>query len=210
MGSHAGRARSRVARYTTTTMTDPVERMPALPRDQMDDAQRAAADELIAGPRKGVKGPFIPLLRSPQLLARMEKVGEYLRFQSVLPRRLNEFVTCVVSREWTQQFEWATHVPLAVAAGTSQETIEALREGRRPRGMSREEELVYDFATELQRNRGVSDATYRAAVEALGERGVVELVALVGYFALVSMVLNVAHTPAEPGAAVAPLPPLPR
>ena len=119
------------------------ERMPALSRDQMDDAQRAAADELVAGPRKGVKGPFIPLLRSPQLMARLQKVGEYLRFESVLSRRVNEFVTCVVSREWTQQFEWATHVPLAIAAGTAPSTIEALREGRRPTEMSREEEVAY-------------------------------------------------------------------
>lgn len=191
-------------------MTDLKERMPALPHDQMDDAQRAAADELIAGPRRGVKGPFIPLLRSPQLMARLQKVGEYLRFESALSRRVNEFVTCVVSREWTQQFEWATHVPLAVAAGTAPDTIAALREGRRPTGMSREEELAYDFTTELQRNGGVSDATYHAAVEAFGERGVIDLVGLIGYFTGISMVLNVAHTPPETGAAVEPLPFVPR
>jgi 4-carboxymuconolactone decarboxylase len=189
---------------------DLVDRMPLIPREAMDEAQRAAADELVAGPRKGVKGPFIPLLRSPQLLARLQKVGEYLRFESALPRRLNEFATLVVSRAWTQQFEWFTHVPLALQAGTSSETIEELREGRRPAGMSPGEEMVYDFTTELLTNRGVSDATYRACVEALGERGVVDLVALVGYFATVSMVLNVAHTPPEPAPGVDPLPPLPR
>jgi 4-carboxymuconolactone decarboxylase len=191
-------------------MTDSKERMPAIQRDQMGDAQRAAADELIAGPRKGVKGPFIPLLRSPQLMARLQKVGEYLRFESALPRRVNEFVTLVVSRAWTQQFEWCMHVPLSLGAGTAAETIEALRDGRRPAGMSREEELAYDFTTELQLNRGVSDATYRACVEAFGERGVIDLVALVGYFTTVSMVLNVAHTPPEPGAGVDQLPLLPR
>jgi 4-carboxymuconolactone decarboxylase len=189
---------------------DPKDRMPPIAREAMDDAQRAAADELIAGPRKGVKGPFIPLLRSPALMARLQKVGEYLRFESALPRRLTELVTLVVSRAWTQQFEWFTHVPLALAAGTSRETVEALREGRRPDAMSREEELAYDFTTELLETRGVSDATYRRCAEALGERGVVDLVALVGYFATVSMVLNVAHTPPEPVAGVEPLPPLPR
>src|SRR5215208_3646595 len=183
-------------------MTDSTERMPALPRDQMDDAQRAAADELIAGPRKGVKGPFIPLLRSPQLMARLQKVGEYLRFESALPRRVNELVTLIVSRAWTQQFEWATHVPLAIGAGTAAETIEALRAGRRPASMTREEELAYDFTTELQRNHGVSDGTYHACVEAFGERGVVDLVGLIGYFTAVSMVLNVAHTPPEPDGGV--------
>jgi 4-carboxymuconolactone decarboxylase len=191
-------------------MADSYERMPAIPRDQLDDAQRAAADELVAGPRKGVKGPFIPLLRSPQLMARLQKVGEYLRFESAVPRRVNEFVTLVVSRAWTQQFEWTAHVPLAISAGTTARTIEALREGRRPVGMSREEELAYDFTTELQRNRGVSDATYRACVEAFGERGVVDLVGLIGYFTTVSMVLNVAHTPPEPSAGVEPLSLLPR
>jgi 4-carboxymuconolactone decarboxylase len=191
-------------------MSDTSERMPAIPRDQMDDAQRAAADELVAGPRKGVKGPFVPLLRSPQLMARLQKVGEYLRFESALSRRVNEFVTLVVARAWTQQFEWATHVPLAMGAGTAAQTIEALREGRRPSGMSREEELAYDFTTELQRNCGVSDATYRGCIEAFGERGVIDLVGLIGYFTTVSMVLNVAHTPPEPGAGVDPLPFLPR
>jgi 4-carboxymuconolactone decarboxylase len=191
-------------------MTDSKDRMPAIPRDQMDDAQRAAADELIAGPRKGVKGPFIPLLRSPQLMARLQKVGEYLRFESALPRRVNEFVTLVVARAWTQQFEWGAHVPLAKAAGTAPEAIEALRDGRRPAGWSREEELAFDFTAELLRNHGVSDATYRACVEAFGERGVIDLVGLIGYFTTVSMVLNVAHTPPEPGAGVEPLPFLPR
>lgn len=191
-------------------MTGSNERMPAIPRDRMDDAQRAAADELIAGPRKGVKGPFIPLLRSPQLMARLQKVGEYLRFESALPRRVNELVTLVVARAWTQQFEWAAHVPLATGAGTAPEAIEALRDGRRPTGMSREEELAYDFATELQRSCGVSDATYRACAEAFGERGVMDLVGLIGYFTTISMVLNVAHTPPEPGAALDPLPSLPR
>jgi 4-carboxymuconolactone decarboxylase len=190
-------------------MSDSKERMPPISRDRMDDAQRAAADELIAGPRKGVKGPFIPLLRSPQLMARLQKVGEYLRFESALSRRVNEFVTCVVSRGWTQQFEWATHVPLAIGAGTAPEAIEALRQGRRPTGMSGEEEIAYDFMIELQQNRGVSDATYRACVEAFGERGVIDLVGLIGYFTSISMVLNVAHTPPE-AATVEPLPSLPR
>jgi 4-carboxymuconolactone decarboxylase len=191
-------------------MTPLPDRMPPIPREQMDDAQRAAADELIAGPRKGVKGPFIPLLRSPQLMARLQKVGEYLRFDSVLSRRVNELVTLVVSRAWTQQFEWATHVPLALAAGAAPEAIEALRDGRRPTSLGAEEAVAHDFAVELLQHRGVSDATYRAAVDTFGERGVLELVGLVGYFATVSMVLNVAHTPPEPGAGVEPLPPLPR
>jgi 4-carboxymuconolactone decarboxylase len=175
----------------------------------MNDIQRAAADELVAGPRKGVKGPFIALLRSPELMARLQKVGEYLRFNSAVPPRLSEFATLVVSRAWTQQFEWFTHVPLALKAGTAQQTIDALREGRRPATMSDDEALVHDFITELHANRGVSETTYRAAVEKLGEQGVVDLVAIAGYFTLISMVLNVAHIPEEPGSTFERLPPLP-
>ena len=176
----------------------------------MTDAQRTAADELTAGPRKGVKGPFISLLRSPELMARLQKVGEYLRFNSAVPPRVSEFATLIVSRAWTQQFEWFIHVPLALKAGTSQETIDALREGRRPAAMSPEECVVYDFATELLNHHGVSDATYREAVGCFGEQGVIDLTSILGYFTLISMVLNVAHTPEEPGSTVARLPALPR
>ncbi len=185
------------------------DRMPMLSREQMNEAQRAAADELIAGPRKAVFGPFIPLLRSPGLLATMQKVGEYLRFHSPLPRRAAEFATLVVSRQWTQHFEWHVHLPLARQAGTAAETLDDLRAGRRPRGMSDEEGLVHDFIVELTANKGVSDATYAAAVERFGEAGVMDLVGVIGYFTAISMVLNVAGTPGAPTAGAAPLPPLP-
>lgn len=185
------------------------ERLPALPLDALDAEQRAAAEELIAGPRKAVKGPFIALLHSPRLMARLQKVGEYLRFESALPRRASEFATLIVARHWTQQFEWHVHVPLALAEGTAPETIEALRQGRRPQTMSEEEALVYDFTTELLAHHGVADRTFERAREAWGERGLVDLVGLIGYFAAVSMVLNVAHTPPEPTPGVEPLPALP-
>jgi len=187
-------------------MSTAEDRMPPIPRERMTDAQRAAADELIAGPRKGVKGPFIPLLRSPELMARLQKVGEYLRFGSALPPRLSEFATLLVARQWTQQFEWGVHVPLAIAAGTDPRTIATLREGGRPPTMSAEEALVYDLVAELDAERGVSDARYAATVAALGEHGVLDLLGLVGYFATISMVLNVARTPADAPAGVVPLP----
>jgi 4-carboxymuconolactone decarboxylase len=191
-------------------MNPPVDRMPPIPRDRMSDAQLAAADELAAGPRKGVKGPFIALLRSPELMARLQKVGEFLRFQSSLPVRVSEFATLVVARQWTEQFEWFTHVPLALKAGTAAETIRALSEGHRPASMGAQEALVYDFATGLAADHSVSDALYRACVDSLGEQGVLELIGLVGYFTLISMVLNVARTPADVVEGVAPLPALAR
>ena len=184
------------------------QRMPPLDAAQMTPAQRAAADELIAGPRKAVKGPFIAFLRSPELLARVGKLGEFLRFSTSLSPRASEFATLMVARAYDQQFEWFIHVALALKAGTAQASIDALRLGQRPAAMSDEEALVHDVTSELLRERGVSDATYARAVQRWGEHGVVELTSLVGYFQLVSLVLNVARIPEEPNPAVQPLEPL--
>lgn len=171
------------------------DRMPPLDPATMSAAQKQAADELTAGPRGGVKGPFIPLLRSPELMERLQKVGEYLRFKSALEPRISEFVMCVVSRAWTQQFEWLVHVPLALKAGVRHETLAGLAEGRRPAGMAEDEEIAYDFCEELARTKGVSDATYERAVTRFEEKGIIDMLGLVGYFTTVSMVMNVAHTP---------------
>jgi 4-carboxymuconolactone decarboxylase len=181
------------------------DRMPPLSFADMTAAQRKAADELTAGPRKGVKGPFVPLLRAPELMDRLQKVGEYLRFHSSLEARLSEFVMLIIAREWTQQFEWGIHVPLARQAGLSEEIIRAIGEGRRPPVMKADEEFVYDFCAELLRTKGVCDVTYQRAVEAFGEHGVIDIVGVAGYFITVSMVLNVAHTPPSHDAGVEPL-----
>jgi len=185
------------------------QRMLPLPAGKMTDAQRKAADEMIAGPRKGVKGPFVPLLRSPELMDRLQKVGEYLRFQSSLDQRISEFVMLVVSRAWTQHFEWFVHVPLGRKAGISEDTIAALADGRRPSGMSEDEELAYDFCDELLRNKGVSETTYRRAVMRFGENGVIDMLGVAGYFTTVSMIMNVAHSPPPADESVAPLVPYP-
>lgn len=186
------------------------ERLPLPAPETMTVAQRAAAEQLLAGPRKGIKGPFIPLLRSPELLTRLATVGEYLRFDSALPPRIGEFATLVVARAWTQQFEWRVHVPLALQAGTERATIDDLSQGRRPASMSAAEALVYDFVSELLAHKGVSPATFDAVVAEWREQGLVDLVAIVGYFTLISMVLNVAGTPPDASSAVDLLPPLPR
>jgi len=185
------------------------ERMPPLPAAKMTDAQRKAAEEMIAGPRKGVKGPFVPLLRSPELMDRLQKVGEYLRFQSSLDQRISELVMLVVSREWTQQFEWFVHVPLGRKAGVSEDTIAALADGRRPSGMSEDEQVAYDFCEELLRNKGVSETTYRRGVDRFGENGVIDMLGVAGYFTTVSMIMNVAHSPPQADESVAPLVPYP-
>jgi 4-carboxymuconolactone decarboxylase len=184
---------------------DASERLPMPPASSMNDAQRAAAQALIDGPRKGVYGPFLPLLRSPQLLERVAKMGEYLRFESVLDARIRELATCAVARHTSNQFEWMMHAPLAAKAGVAQATIDAIHAGARPKNLPRDEEAALDFTRELMTTHGVSDGAYADALACFGEQGVVELASLAGYFAMVCWVMNVARTPAQAGAAAHPL-----
>jgi 4-carboxymuconolactone decarboxylase len=185
------------------------ERMPALELDAMNTQQKAAAQELINGPRGAVFGPFIPLLRSPELMNRLQKVGEYLRYQSALETRISEFVMLIVSREWTQQFEWCMHYPLALKAGVKEETLASMAEGRRPTGMAADEAVAYDVCEELVRTHGLSDTSYQAALSVFGEQGIIDMLGLIGYFTTVSMVMNVARTPPLKGSAAQPLKPFP-
>jgi 4-carboxymuconolactone decarboxylase len=185
------------------------DRMPPISFDNMTETQRKAAAELSSGPRGAVKGPFIPLLRSPEFMSRLQKMGEYLRFHSVLAPRLNEFVTLITARQWTQQYEWFAHYPLAQKAGLKMETVRAIAEGRRPAGMADDEEIIYDFCDELFRTRGVTDDTYQRAVRKFSEQGVIDLIGVNGYYAMLAMVLNVARTPL-PDNTAAPLSPFPR
>lgn len=177
------------------------ERLPLPPDSALNAAQREAARALIEGPRKGVYGPFLPLLRSPVLLDRVARMGEYLRFESVLDARVRELVICAVARHVSNQFEWTMHAPLARKAGVSEAAIEALRAGARPKDLRADEEAALDFTHELLQTNGTSDPTYAAALAAFGEQGVVELASLIGYFAMVSWVMNVARTPALASAA---------
>lgn len=185
------------------------DRMPPLAAGLMNEKQRRVAEELISGPRGGVMGPFIAALRSPELVDRLGKLGEYLRFGSSLRAGIREFVMLIVSREWTNQFEWATHAPLALKSGVGQGVIDALAEGRRPTGMSEDEEIAYEICCELSRTRGVCDTTYRRAVEKFGEAGVIDIATIYGYFVTVCAIMNLAHTP-PPDSKVAPILPFPR
>ncbi|HEX2542926.1 MAG TPA: carboxymuconolactone decarboxylase family protein [Caldimonas sp.] len=175
------------------------ERLPMPPLSSLDAAQRAAAQALVDGPRKGVYGPFLPLLRSPVLLERVAGLGEFLRFESVLEPRVRELATCVVARHVSNRFEWAMHAPLAVRAGVAAEAIDAIRQGAAPPRLAADEQAAFDFVREILATHGVSDPTYGAALGRWGERGIVELTKLVGYFAMVSWLMNVARTPAQAG-----------
>ena len=187
----------------------PIDRMPPLSAEAMSAAQKQAANEIASGPRGAVYGPFVPLLRTPELTRRLQKVGEYLRYQSALPRRISELVVLITARQWTQQFEWHHHLPLALQQGLAEEIAQAIADGRRPEKMSADEELAYELCLELARNQSLSDATYARAIAAWGEQGVIELVVLHGYYCLMAMVMNVAQTALPDGARPA-LPTLPR
>lgn len=180
------------------------DRMPPLDPATMNAAQREAAAALIAGPRKGVFGPFVPLLRSPALLERMQRVGEYLRFETAVPQRLNEWAILVTARFWTNQFEWAVHHPLAIKAGVAAAAVEALARRERPAAMAPDEAVVHDFVRELLQEHSVSDASYAAALALLGEQGLVDLLGTIGYFSALDLLMNAARTPA-PAGSVPPL-----
>jgi len=184
------------------------ERMPEIPKEKMTEAQKQAAAELVAGPRGDVRGPFVALLRSPEFMRRVQKVGEYVRYICPLDKRINEFAAIIAARHWSQQFEWWAHYRQALAAGLTREIADAVGEGRRPMGMADDEEIVYDLLTEVLNNKGASDATYARAVAKFGEQGVIDVLGVAGYYALLAMVMNVART-AVPEGSPLPLSPLP-
>ena len=173
------------------------DRLPPIPADRQTAEQTAVSAELISGPRGALAGPFVPLLRSPGLLARVQKVGEFLRFESRLPEDVKELAILVVARHWSQGYEWMFHLPLALKAGVSRETAAAIAEARRPSDLTPVQAAAYDFLTELQAGKGVEDPAYARALEALGEDGVVELTGFAGYYTLLAMVMNVARTPSD-------------
>jgi 4-carboxymuconolactone decarboxylase len=175
------------------------DRMPPIPAERMTDAQKAAAAAFKAARNAEVTGPFIPLLRSPEVMTRARAMGDYLRFNSVLPPRLSEFVILLTARTWTQQYEWNAHHRLALAAGVEPEVAQAIADGRRPAQMTDDEAALYDLCDELQRTHGVADATYERAKARFGEQGVVDAVGIVGYYTLLAMVLNTARTPLPAG-----------
>ena len=184
-------------------------RFKPLTENDMTDAQRQAVAELARGPRGRLNpgGPNSTLLRSPELMARTQKVGEYLRYESALPARLNEFAILVTARQCSAQLEWVAHHPLAIKAGLNPAVAADLAQGKRPAAMQDDEAAVYQFCTELHETRAVSDATFKAVVDRFGERGVVDLIGVTGYYTLMAMVINVAREPL-PGGVAPPLRPL--
>jgi 4-carboxymuconolactone decarboxylase len=179
------------------------DRLPLPAEDALTPAQRAAVAEISAGPRGGVIGPFAPLLRNPELMTRVQKVGEQLRWDGGLERRLFEMAILFVSRWWDQGFEWSHHHPLALAEGLDPAIADAIGEDRRPEGMDPAATAVWELLDELHRTHGVSDEVYERALAELGDAGVVELTVTAGYYTTLAMIMNVARTPV-PGGPVLP------
>jgi 4-carboxymuconolactone decarboxylase len=183
-------------------------RMPEIAEADQTPEQRKAVADIVSGPRGHLVGPFIPLLRSPDFMGRLQRTGEYLRFNSAFETRLSELAILITARAWSQNFEWHHHRPIAEKAGLRVDIIEAIADGRRPMSMGMDEAAIYDFLDELGRTKTVSEATYKRTVALFGERGVIDLIGIHGYYSLLAMVLNVTQAPLPDGAkpGLAPLP----
>ena len=185
--------------FAATRPAQAQDRMPPIPAEKMTAAQRAAVAEFKAARSVDISGPFIPLLRSPEVMNRARAMGDYLRYKSALPPRLSEFVILLTARRWTQQYEWNAHQALALQGGLSADIVKAVAEGRRPERMADDEEAVYTLWDELQTNHSVSDPTYARAVAKLGEQGVVDELGITGYYTMLAMVMNTTRAPLPEG-----------
>ena len=175
------------------------DRFKPLSYDEMTPAQKTMIEHLLAGPRGGTEGPFNVLLRSPEMGDLGQQFGASTRFGSSVPRKLYEMAIIITARHWSSQFEWVAHHRGALQAGLSASICDAIAEGRRPTAMQPDEAAVYNFASELLTTRQVSDATFKAAKDTLGERGVVDLIGVMGWYGTVSMLLNVDRYPLPEG-----------
>ena len=180
-------------------------RLPELDPDAMSPEQRQVHDAIAQGPRGNVRGPFHAWLRSPELCRRAQELGAFCRFGSSLPPRLSELAILTVARHTTCQVEWYLHEPIARDAGLPDDAIEAIGNGRPPEFTHEDERAVHAAVTELLETHRLSDETYADALAPLGERGVVDLVGIVGYYVLVALTLNGFEVPVPDGAP----PPLP-
>ena len=175
------------------------QRFKPLTPETMTPDQKRVADNIMSGPRQGMRGPFNALLRSPELADHAQKLGAYVRFNTSIPPRLNELAILLTARHWTAQYEWYAHRKLAMKAGLSADIADAIAQGKRPASMQAEETVVYDFCHEVLETGQTSDARFKAAVDKFGERGAIDLLGVMGYYSLVAMVLNVDRVPIPEG-----------
>jgi 4-carboxymuconolactone decarboxylase len=171
------------------------ERLPTIPPAQYSAEQKQAAADFEAARKVPVFGPFEPLMYSPAVMSQARAMGDYLRYKSAIGNTLSELAILLTAREWTQDYEWSVHYPIALKAGIRPEIADAIADGRRPMALSADEEIVYDYAMELLKNKQVSNATFERAKVRFGARGVVDMTGIVGYYSFLAMQLNVAQYP---------------
>ncbi len=190
---HAIRLLAVLVTLTLSSQAFAQGRLPTIPPEQYTPEQKQAVQDFETVRKAALRGPFQPLLHSPQVMTLMRSTGDYLRYKSAIGTTLSELVILVVAREWTQDYEWMVHQPIAVEVGIKASITEAIAQGRRPQGMSDDEEIVYDFSTELHKNKHVSDYTYARAEKRFGKQGVVDLTAINAYYTSLAMQMNAAE-----------------
>lgn len=171
------------------------DRLPTIPPAQYSPEQKQAAAEFEAARKVPVFGPFEPLMYSPEVMSQARAMGDYLRYKSAIGNTLSELAILLTAREWTQDFEWSVHYPIALKAGIRQDTADAIAEGRRPATLSSDEAIVYDYSMELLRNKQVSNLTFERAKTRFGAKGLVDMTGIVGYYTFLAMELNAAQYP---------------
>jgi 4-carboxymuconolactone decarboxylase len=174
-------------------------RFPQLTMDQLNEAQRPLGEQIMKISSVGIGGPYNPLMRSPVLGQRLFDLFHYLRWETSVPTRLNEFAILIVGRQWRSQVEWFAHAPLAAKAGLNADIIAELKAGNRPSKMAEDEALVYDFVTELTTTQKVSDETFARAKKVLNDQQIVDLTAVAGNYVMVAMLLAMAEETVPPG-----------
>lgn len=190
-----------------TGRADEATRFAPLKAEELTPPQKAWADEIAAPPRNAKFGnpPYRAYIRNPDLAPKLSALSDYLRWNTSLPPRLSELAILITAREWTAQYEWFAHYPLALKGGLDPKVADAIAAGRRPDAMKDDETALYDLATALYRDRKVSDAVYKAALDKFGERGIMDIIGIIGYYDLVSMTL-ITMQAAPPNDSVKPLP----
>jgi 4-carboxymuconolactone decarboxylase len=175
------------------------DRLPPLPRASLTDAQKEASDRFALVRGQQPFGPFVPLLRTPELMLAAQSMGDYIRFRSSLPPRIRELAILLTCRANAQEYEWAVHYPLALQAGVQSDVLDSIASGWRPHGIGEDEEAAYQLVFEILYQKRVSEPAWQRALKTFGETGVVELLGTAGYYSFLAVVLNAARTPPPPG-----------
>jgi 4-carboxymuconolactone decarboxylase len=174
-------------------------RFPRLTMDQLNDAQKPLGEQIMKVSSVGLGGPYNPMIRSPVLGQRLYDLFYYLRWQTSVPTKLNEFAILIIGRQWRSQVEWFAHAPLAAKAGLSPDIITELKASKRPSNMAEDEAVVYDFVTELTTTQKVSDETFARAKKVFSDQQIVDLTAVAGNYVMVAMLLAMAEETVPPG-----------